>query len=38
MGHGCHLAGGLVILCGVLEIWPIKAEGEHVLPSKTEHA
>lgn len=29
------IGGALVILCGVLEVWPTKAEGEPVQPSKT---
>lgn len=30
------IGGGLVILCGVLEVWPTKAEGEPVQPSKVQ--
>ncbi|MDZ4087123.1 MAG: hypothetical protein U1A07_25295 [Phenylobacterium sp.] len=29
------IGGGLVILCGLLEVWPTKTDGEHVQPSKT---
>ncbi|MDO9638903.1 MAG: hypothetical protein Q7J44_10200 [Pseudotabrizicola sp.] len=29
------IGGGLVILCGMLEVWPTKGEGGQSQPSKT---